>query len=91
MDLFEIVTAFVVTNWRLIIVLSFVLRYFISRETRNVPPGPTGVPILGYIPFLSDYSHLDLIKLGKKYGNIFRLVHCRVEFASACLKLFSTA
>ncbi|GFX09853.1 hypothetical protein TNCV_2688951 [Trichonephila clavipes] len=41
--------------------------------TSNFPPGPTGLPILGYLPFLSEDIHLDLIELGKKYGDVFSL------------------
>jgi cytochrome P450 family 2 subfamily J len=39
----------------------------------NLPPGPYGVPILGYVPFLSQNAHLDFLKLGKKYGDVFRV------------------
>ncbi|GFQ73968.1 hypothetical protein TNCT_450211 [Trichonephila clavata] len=44
----------------------------IKRLRSNFPPGPIGLPIVGYLPFLSENTHLDLIELGKKYGDIFR-------------------
>ncbi|KAG8181434.1 hypothetical protein JTE90_015453 [Oedothorax gibbosus] len=39
----------------------------------NLPPGPYGLPIVGYLPFLSKNAHLEFLKLGKKYGDVFRV------------------
>jgi cytochrome P450 family 2 subfamily J len=62
----------------LVALVVLVVAYFAMgawREWRsNLPPGPYGLPILGYLPFLSlTAPHLDFLKLGKKYGDIFRL------------------
>ncbi|PRD29383.1 UNVERIFIED_CONTAM: Cyp18a1 [Trichonephila clavipes] len=51
----------------------YLIGRLIKRITSNFPPGPTGLPILGYLPFLSEDIHLDLIELGKKYGDVFSL------------------
>ncbi|ESO82456.1 hypothetical protein LOTGIDRAFT_54271, partial [Lottia gigantea] len=37
------------------------------------PPGPRGVPLLGYLPFFGDSPHLTFMKLREKYGNIFSI------------------
>ncbi|GIX83791.1 cytochrome P450 2J2 [Caerostris darwini] len=56
-------------------ICGFLVAYFIGilikRVRSNFPPGPTGLPLLGYLPFLTENLHLDLIELGKKYGDVF--------------------
>ncbi|XP_077559314.1 cytochrome P450 2H1-like [Haemaphysalis longicornis] len=42
-------------------------------ERKRLPPGPTGVPILGYIPFIRKPFHLVFKELSEKYGPIIRL------------------
>ena len=39
----------------------------------KLPPGPIGVPILGYVPFLSKLSYLQFTELSKTYGSVFSL------------------
>ncbi|XP_037529411.1 cytochrome P450 2J6-like [Rhipicephalus sanguineus] len=40
---------------------------------RDLPPGPRGFPLLGYLPFMFKAGHLEVDSLRKKYGNIFGL------------------
>lgn len=40
-------------------------------ELRRLPPGPWGVPVLGYLPFLKGDLHLHFHKLVEQYGSIF--------------------
>ena len=49
------------------------LCWFLKRNQR-LPPGPVGVPLLGYLPFLDIY-HLghSFAEIGKRYGDIFSL------------------
>ena len=44
------------------------------QKTNKLPPGPVGIPILGYLPFL-DVFHLgkSFKSLGKKFGDVFSL------------------
>ncbi|GFY37620.1 cytochrome P450 2J2 [Trichonephila inaurata madagascariensis] len=51
--------------------VAYLIGNLINRLRSNFPPGPIGLPIVGYLPFLSKNIHLDLIELGKKYGDIF--------------------
>ncbi|OQV15855.1 Cytochrome P450 2J2 [Hypsibius exemplaris] len=40
---------------------------------RNIPPGPRGLPLLGYAPFFGTNPQDTLLKLGEKYGNILSI------------------
>lgn len=40
----------------------------------NYPPGPRGLPLLGYGIFLGENPHKKLKELSKKYGDMFRYV-----------------
>ncbi|PIN14767.1 Cytochrome P450 CYP2 subfamily [Handroanthus impetiginosus] len=42
-------------------------------KTPPLPPGPQGLPILGYLPFLSKNMHHQFTDLAHKYGPIFKL------------------
>lgn len=44
-----------------------------SNRKLKLPPGPYGIPLLGYIPFLGRQTHLKLTELGKKYGSVFSM------------------
>ncbi|XP_054720108.1 cytochrome P450 2J2-like [Uloborus diversus] len=54
-------------------VLAVTVLFWISRRRYKLPPGPIGLPFLGYAPFLSDDSYKDFYELSKKYGNVFSL------------------
>ncbi|CAL1272918.1 unnamed protein product [Larinioides sclopetarius] len=67
-------------RYEILIAVSFtvLLRIIFSllkSSQRNIPPGPWGLPIFGYIPFLSrtKSAHLHITNLAKKYGDIFSL------------------
>ncbi|XP_040069281.2 cytochrome P450 2J6 isoform X1 [Ixodes scapularis] len=42
-------------------------------QDRPLPPGPTGVPVLGYLPFLGSSPQVTYKKLAAKYGPIVRV------------------
>ncbi|XP_040069314.2 cytochrome P450 2J6-like [Ixodes scapularis] len=42
-------------------------------QDRPLPPGPTGVPVLGYLPFLGSSPQVTYKKLAEKYGPIIRV------------------
>ena len=44
-----------------------------NKTDRIAPPGPPNLPLVGTLPFLNKYLHLELHQLAKKYGNIFQL------------------
>uniref|UniRef100_A0A023GPH0 Putative cytochrome p450 cyp2 subfamily protein n=1 Tax=Amblyomma triste TaxID=251400 RepID=A0A023GPH0_AMBTT len=43
------------------------------RKDARLPPGPWGIPILGYFPFIWKPYHYAFKELADKYGPIFRL------------------
>ncbi|XP_078171178.1 flavonoid 3'-monooxygenase CYP75B137-like [Carex rostrata] len=50
---------------------TLVLRH--RRRTPPLPPGPTGLPLIGSLPFLDPSLHTYFSDLSKKYGPIFSL------------------
>jgi hypothetical protein len=37
------------------------------------PPGPYGLPVVGYLPFLGSNPPLTFVKLAQKYGDVFQV------------------
>ena len=45
-----------------------------KKSKAKSPPGPTSLPMFGSLMSMKDVPfHEDLVRLGKKYGPIFRL------------------
>lgn len=47
--------------------------YQLFFTNKKVPPGPIGLPIIGYYPFLTSSPHLHLLEIGKKFGDVFSI------------------
>lgn len=71
MSVVSVVGECVACNYVLSAVVAFAIYKLLTRETRNVPPGPWGVPFLGYMPFFGKFSHKDCVQLAEKYGSVF--------------------
>ncbi|XP_015919937.1 cytochrome P450 2F2 [Parasteatoda tepidariorum] len=73
----QIFAGSLVKNEILVGVIVLVVVYFITsvikRLGRKLPPGPYGLPILGYAPFMTKKPYLKFIELSKKYGDIFSI------------------
>lgn len=39
----------------------------------KLPPGPLGLPFLGYLPFMSQEIHVTLTELSQRYGPIYQI------------------
>ncbi|KAL9269466.1 Cytochrome P450 76C1-like protein [Drosera capensis] len=72
---------------RMIFILTFIfivksfISFHLSRKRMNraesrvpaLPPGPYGLPVLGYLPFLGKELHRELTYLASTYGPIYKL------------------
>uniref|UniRef100_T1HZA0 Cytochrome n=1 Tax=Rhodnius prolixus TaxID=13249 RepID=T1HZA0_RHOPR len=61
-----------------VLVFIFVIlmvKLFLKNYTKikTLPPGPWGLPIFGYLPFLKPEAHVHFSKLAENYGGIFSL------------------
>ena len=55
--------------------ISFVVLYFVNwyHRPNKFPPGPRGIPFLGYLPFLGKNSAKTAYELSKQYGSIMSI------------------
>ncbi|KAM0046593.1 putative cytochrome P450 [Helianthus debilis subsp. tardiflorus] len=44
-----------------------------GSSTPPLPPGPKGLPVVGYFPFLGPNLHHEFAKMANRYGPIFKL------------------
>lgn len=55
-------------------VIMMIIAYLRSQNrSKRHPPGPTGIPILGSIPFLGSNPYKTMAKWGQIYGDIFTM------------------
>ncbi|KAL8238777.1 hypothetical protein R6Q59_015344 [Mikania micrantha] len=57
----------------LLVLLWFMWTTSITRKGTNLPPGPYGLPVVGYLPFLGHNLHERFTEMAHKYGPIFSL------------------
>ncbi|CAN1186060.1 Flavonoid 3'-monooxygenase [Linum perenne] len=55
------------------LVVSCVLWLLKRANKTPLPPGPRGLPIVGYLPFLSTHLHKSCTELAEVYGPIYKL------------------
>lgn len=52
-----------------VLVIIRVVQFYLHE--RQLPPGPWGVPFLGYLPYVKTAPHTLFTKLSRKYGSTF--------------------
>ncbi|KAH8314788.1 hypothetical protein KR074_010792 [Drosophila pseudoananassae] len=53
----------------LVTLLQWLLRHY--RELQKLPPGPWGLPVIGYLLFMGNEKHTRFMELAKQYGSLF--------------------
>lgn len=54
-------------------VVVFLFACFYMSNPKRRPPGPFGMPILGYLPFIGNHPAKKYFELSKKYGPVISL------------------
>lgn len=54
-----------------LLVIVFLIGYWYVTIPGGIPPGPLGLPLVGYLPFMGRDPHVILDRLAMKYGQIF--------------------
>ncbi|XP_059627794.1 flavonoid 3',5'-hydroxylase 2-like [Cornus florida] len=57
----------------LFLLTHFFIRSLLSKPSRQLPPGPRGLPLIGALPSLGNMPHVALAKMAKKYGPVMYL------------------
>jgi len=67
------VLAFYLSGFLFAIVCAITVKWLVNHNQR-LPPGPVGVPVLGYLPFLNVFNlGQSFSDLAKRFGDIFSL------------------
>ncbi|XP_054724534.1 cytochrome P450 18a1-like [Uloborus diversus] len=65
----ELTTIILVSAFLVLVSLWFTLR----KKHPNSLPGPAGLPIVGYLPFLTSKPYKKFAKLAKRYGPVYKV------------------
>ena len=56
-----------------VLILFYAVAAALRKRSSLEPPGPWGLPVVGYMPFLGKKMNLTINQLAKKYGDVFQL------------------
>jgi ecdysteroid 25-hydroxylase CYP306A1 len=67
-------SSLIYTSLLLVVASLVAVIWFLQRRGPPVPPGPRGVPLLGFLPWIDPKApHLTFTRLAKLYGPIYSL------------------
>ena len=57
-----------------VLVVTVILFWFLRRRCTPYPPGPSGLPLLGFLPWIDAKApHLTLTRIARLYGPIYSI------------------
>ncbi|XP_053202613.1 cytochrome P450 2J2-like [Panonychus citri] len=54
------------------------------KRIRSLPPGPWGLPVVGYFPFIWKHNYLQFDKLSRRYGKVFSVKLGHLDVVLVC-------
>ncbi|GFU19783.1 hypothetical protein NPIL_629551 [Nephila pilipes] len=66
--------------------VTLVIYFAVYDKSGNTPPGPIGLPVVGYYLFLTSKPHITLHELALLYGPVFRFKVQRSRYKKGLLK-----
>lgn len=57
----------------LVFLVAFLFAHLVLRRAGRLPPGPLGIPGLGYLPFLGTEFHLTFRRLAQRFGPVYQV------------------
>ena len=68
--IFECDCTCALTGGAILLLVTYIL---LHRKPKNFPPGPRGMPLLGYAPFFGKNAAEDIRKMKYKYGPVMSI------------------
>lgn len=69
----ELLTLLLITTFAVLWIFQITFNKNPKKASPRMPPGPLGLPLVGYLPFLGTQHHRDFSQLAKIYGPIYKL------------------
>lgn len=56
-----------------VLIVIYIVQWIVKfvHKMKTLPPGPWGLPVIGFLPFVRGAKHNCFMELAKKYGGVF--------------------